>query len=457
MKIARFGIALIAILAIVFVSYKELKGTTGSVTKEKLSVVTIGKGSLRQVVESTGRVEANLEVDVKSKASGQITTVMVEFSDHVKKGDLLIQLDPIDEDRSLKRAQVAMDAARAKNQQAIFLLEIARQNLKTEERKARADLLSTKAQASEAISKLKRSKELLSGKFLSQEEMDAVESLNAKSQAALEAAHTRIVELEALKIGLSCKEEDIKIAASAVSTTEIAFAEAQQRLKETRIIAPIDGVITASEAQIGLIVSSGISNVGGGSALMSIADLSRCFVEASVDESEIGKVRVGQSVEVTADAFPGKQFAGRVERVSAKGVVEQNVVTFVVKIEVTGEGVALLKPEMTSNVSIITAAADDVVVVPALAIVKRKNKSFVQFVKGDGTIEKRRIETGIGDLEKTEVISGLSLGDKVVLDDISKVSQWRTGSSDSSRDQNRANNRKERMQAQMMGSKGPGR
>ena len=455
MKAGRIGIVVAVLLVVGVVSYRELKGTTNKVVKEEFVTAVVQEGSIREVVETTGRIEANLEVSVKSKASGQVTTVPVEFSDYVKKGDLLVQLDPIDEERSLKRAQVAMDAARAKHQQAILALEIARRNLVTEERRAQADLLSTRAQADEALAKLNRSKELLLGNFLSQEEMDAVASLHAKCRASLEDALARIADLEAEKVSVLSKEQDIKIAAATVSEKEMAFAEAQQRLKETRILAPIDGVITASEAQVGLIVSSGISNVGGGSALMSIADLSRCFVEASVDESEIGKVAVGQPVEVTADAFPGKKFQGIVVRVAAKGVVESNVVTFIVKIEITGEGVSLLKPEMTSNVSIVTAQVKNVPVVPALAITKRRNKSFVTVVNPNGTVERRKIETGIGDLEYTHVLSGVAVGEKVIVQDASKASQWRSASGDS-RDARRASSRKGRMQAQMMGAKGPG-
>jgi HlyD family secretion protein len=449
---SRIGIAIVLIGIVAAVSYKQVQGTTETSIKSQVKTVVVTSGNLEERVEATGRVEANLEVSVKSKASGTITSVPVEFSDYVTKGQLLVQLDPIDEERSVSRARVALVAAKAKYTQAVLNLEIARQNLANEERRAKADLASTKAQAVEAAANLKRANELLAGSFLSQEDMDAASSTSAKCEAALEAAYARIAELEAQRVNLSCLQHSIEIAAATVEEKEIAYAETQTRLKETRIVAPIDGVITANDAQIGLIVSSGISNVGGGSSLMSIADLSRCFVEASVDESDIGKVKVGQKVVVTADAFSGKRFTGRVDRVAAKGNIESNVVTFVVQIEVTGQGVSLLKPEMTSNVSIITAQATDAVLVPALAIIRRKGKSFVRVVE-NGVTQRRAIETGIGDLENTEVTFGLKVGEVIVVEEASKVSKWRKNRGEEQKDK-RGAHKEGKMAAGIMGGKG---
>src|SRR5207247_967479 len=136
---------------------------------------------------------------------------------------------------------------------------------------------------------------------------------------------------------------------------QVALGIAQQHLDDTKVLAPMDGVVAARTVQIGQIIASAISNVGGGTTVMTLSDLSHVFSMASVDESEIGKVQKGQSVTVTADAHRGRRFRGVVTRIATRGVNVSNVVTFEVQIEITDAKKALLKPEMTTNVEIIAA------------------------------------------------------------------------------------------------------
>ena len=455
MKRISFLIIGLAIIALTAVSYTRLQGSQDLSTRESETsgaIALASFGDMRQVVETTGSIEANLEVEVKSKASGQITSLPVDLSDRVKKGDLLVELDPIDEERSVMTARVSLDAAKARLAQARLTYQMAQHSMTTEERRARADLVSASAKAVESKSKFERSKELLLSKVVSQEEFESSRTESAQSQATLEDAKARVSDLTAQKMNLSAKEQDIEIAKTQVATAEIALAMAERRLSETKILAPIDGVVTSRDAQLGQIVSSGISNVGGGSALVTLADLSRSFVVANVDESDIGKIRVGQLAEITADAFPKKKFSGRVVRVASKGQLTSNVVTFVVKIEVEGEGVALLKPEMTSNVTIITAQRRNILRIPALAVNHKRDETFVQCLLPNGKTEERRIQIGIADLQYAEVTEGLKANDKVIVPSATQVSQWR-----SQRQAQRSEHMKERLQSSMMGSKGPGR
>ena len=452
MKRISIFIAAVTIVALMAFSYTRLQGSQNISTRQQEVAETTARvsfGDMRQVVETTGSIEANLEVEIKSKASGQITSLPVDLSDCVKKGDLLLRLDPIDEERSVMTARVSLDGAKARLAQAELTYQMAQHNLKTEERRARADLASSQVKAKEAKSKFERSKKLLASKVVSQEEFESSQTESAQSLAALEDAKARISDLTAQKISLAAKEQDIEIAKTQVKTAEIATANAERRLSETRIIAPIDGVVTSRSAQLGQIVSSGISNVGGGSALVTLADLSRCFVVANVDESDIGKIKVGQKTVITADAFPKKKFAGEVVRVASKGQLTSNVVTFVVKIEVQGEGVALLKPEMTSNVTITTAHRQNVLRIPALALIHKRDETFVQCLLPNGKTERRKVQVGIADLQYAEIKGGLTENDSVLVPNATQVSQWRN-----QRQERRSEHMKERMQSSMMGSKG---
>jgi multidrug efflux pump subunit AcrA (membrane-fusion protein) len=182
--------------------------------------------------------------------------------------------------------------------------------------------------------------------------------------------------------------------------------------------------------QIGQIISSGISNVGGGTTTMILSDLSRIFVLASVDESDIGRVQVGQSAIITADAFPGKEFEGRVLRIATQGVNLNNVVTFEVKIEVIGKNKSLLKPEMTTNVIIIIEQKDDVLLIPSEAVL-RKAGGYVAEVMKDGVKEERKVRGGINDLTMLEIVDGLSEGEVVVIRKDTSENRW-SGRSQSS-------------------------
>jgi len=186
-------------------------------------------------------------------------------------------------------------------------------------------------------------------------------------------------------------------------------------------------VLAARTVQIGQIIASGVSNVGGGTTILTISDLSHIFVLASVDESDIGKVQVGQPAMITADAYPSVTFMGKVVRIATRGVNTTNVVTFEVKIEVTSENKQMLKPEMTTNIEIVAARKEDVPLIPADAISRRMGKETVLVMKDDGTSEPRPVQIGINDGFRAEVLSGLEEGETVVIRKSDMESRWRGG------------------------------
>jgi len=400
-----------------------VRGAKTAAGEKKEATAVARKGDLVVSISSTGRVISNQDVEVKCKAGGQVTTVSFDVSDRVKNGDLLVELDPIDEQRKVAQGEVSLSVSQAKLAIARENLAIAERTLVTDERRARAALLAAESHAKDALAKADRMKQLLAKKLASQEDCDTAETAAVQAAADLEAAKTRIEELKTQRQQLEVKRQEVKQAEATVKADEIMLAIAKDRLRDTKVVSPMNGVVSKRDIQVGQMISSATSNVGGGTPLMTLSDLSRVFVVASVDESDIGAVAVGQPVGITVDAFPGKRFTGKVVRIATMGVNLSNVVTFEVKIEVLGERKSLLKPEMTADVEIVTARRDGVLLVPSEAVVRKASGRFVTVVGGPAK-EDRKVEIGLTDGVRTEVVSGLAEGKAVVVYKGGAQSRW---------------------------------
>ncbi|HAV22221.1 MAG TPA: hypothetical protein DCX46_01760, partial [Bacteroidetes bacterium] len=199
----------------------------------------IARGDLNLVVSANGVVQPINKVEIKSKASGQIVELKFIEGQYVNKGELLLALDP--------------------------------RTTKNDLEQARADLAVAEANLKQAKNNNTRAKELYEKNLVSVQEKD---------QANLEYVRAQ----------------------SQVVKARAATASAEERLADTRIIAPISGVILTKNIELGMIISSGVSNVGGGTLLGTIADMNEVYVETNVDEVDIGKVREGQEATVIADA-----------------------------------------------------------------------------------------------------------------------------------------------------------
>jgi len=192
-----------------------------------------------------------------------------------------------------------------------------------------------------------------------------------------------------------------------------------------------------------------VTNIGGGTTAMVLSDLSHVFIYASVDESNIGYVNLGQQARITADAYPRLEFGGKVDRIGTKGANVQNVVTFEVRIEVVSENKTLLKPEMTANVWIVVAEKDDTLIVPATSIVRSRRDTFVNVVNEDGSTEQRPVQLGITNGVSTEILSGVDEGAVVEVQRPEDESRWRNNPE-------MARRMGDRMMMRSLGGGGPG-
>jgi HlyD family secretion protein len=183
----------------------------------------------------------------------------------------------------------------------------------------------------------------------------------------------------------------------------------------------MDGTVSALDVQIGSMVQSGTGGFSGGTTIMTLSDLSHIFVMATVDQSDIGGVQIGQPARVEVDSFPDRQFAGKVVRIATTGVNTSNVVTFEVKVEVTDKDKGLLRPQMTGTVTIIEQQRKNVLAVPTAAVSHRNGKTFVQ-VAG----QQREVKLGLEGSDTVEVLSGVNEGDKIAVEKTELPTRWKS-------------------------------
>lgn len=382
--------------------------------QEKPVTATVQRRNMTLRVICNGKIMANQEVDVKCKAGGQIIKMPFDISDVVKKGDVLVELDPVDEQRKVRQAEVQRTSSRARLVIANENRALAELALATDRRRAAAALAAAESQAADAKAKAERVRELREKKLASDEEFDTVRATAAQAASALENARVKIQELVTQERALETKRQDVVLAQAALDADEIQLSMAQDRLKDITVTAPLDGVVAKREVQVGQIIASATSNVGGGTLLLTLDDLTRIFVSAAVDESDIGRIRTGQKAVITCDGFPGMLFKGEVVRVATAGTVASNVVTFETRIEVTDGQKELLKPMMSANVEIVTASKKDVLSLPSGAVARRQASYVAMQVAGT---EKKEVPVTIGlnDGTNVEIVTGLKDGDTVEL------------------------------------------
>lgn len=380
------------------------------------------RGDLTETVSVTGKVMACREVEIKCKASGAVLRVHVEESAVVKVGDVLVELDPQQEQRSLVRAELALASSQARLRQAQGNLTIAEEELASERRRARSALTAATARQREAADRAARAKALFDQGLISAEDEAAAASLAAELADLLAAATLRVDDLVTRERSVEVKRSDVVLAKAQVEIDDVALSDAQQRLAETRIIAPLAGVVAKVNVSEGQIVSSGISTVGGGTPVMILADTTRLEVVVQIDESDVAKISREQVATITSNAFPGKSWTGTVMSLAAKGTARNNTVEFAARIALGGDAASVLRPEMTATVTIVTASASAAILVPVAAVSWRKDKAYVTF-----DVDGREVEVtpGASNGEKIHLVNGVEAGAVLRLPASGGRSRWR--------------------------------
>ena len=386
----------------------------------------VHRGDIELMVDATGSVESNQDVEIKSKASGEVIKLPHDVSARVPKyvpgkneaEALLVQLDPIDESRRVQRARAEADAATARLSQAQANLAIAQADLAAARPRAEADIAAAEAKSQLADLTRDRTLELRKRLVATQDEVDNLVAQAKIAEAQLKVAEVARQALASLELAVTLRQADIELAKANLDAAKVDLADAEQRLAETKIYSPIAGTVTQRNVEIGQIIASGIINIAGGTALMTVSDTSRMFVVAVVDESDIGRLvetgRLAQAVTITADAYQGRRFTGKVVQITPWGTSEAKVVSFSVKIEITGGGIELLLPKMTADVSILANRKAGVLLAPNAAVMYDLDRPYVRLRQGEQFV-RRDVKLGLNDGRQAEVLEGLSEGDEVAL------------------------------------------
>ena len=234
--------------------------------------------------------------------------------------------------------------------------------------------------------------------------LDIAVAQNAVSQAEYDLAKA----LDDQQTILAGPDPDkVKLAQTRYNAAKAAYDDAVAALKGATMVAPFDGTVVSVNAKVGDLVTRS-------SVIVTLADLSGLRVLASVDETQIPSVQVGQPVALTFDALPGKRMTGQVLEVPLDGKLSNNVVVYSVDIDVKDPS-ALLKPGMTANVQITLGSKKGVLLVPALAVITNAEGTFVNVREANGTVSAVPIQIGLKTGTYVEVTRGLNAGDTVVI------------------------------------------
>jgi HlyD family secretion protein len=246
------------------------------------------------------------------------------------------------------------------------------------------------------------------------------DTLDRQQEAELEAARARVAQakasLDAARAGAvqdELKRADVVSAQAQVARAQAAVINARSTLDYTTITAPRDGVILARYVEEGTIVTSGKSLVSQGADIVLLGDLSEMLVEVSMDESDVGMVKVGLQATITVDALPEEAFRGQISRIDPQATTQQNVTTVLVTVRVEKPD-SRLRPGMTASCEFPIARAGNVLCVPSLAVQHLKGQ-HVLFVRQGKEAVPVPVEIGLVGDSLTEIRSGVGEGAEVVL------------------------------------------
>jgi HlyD family secretion protein len=281
-------------------------------------LAAVERRSLEVTAEAAGAIEPIRVVEVKSKASGEITRLNVETGDRVEQGALLVEIDPRDVNTAFEQAQ--------------------------------ADLLVAEARLETSSAQRARIEELRKANVATEQELESALLDEANSRAQLVRAQTTL-------------------------------RLAEERKGDVAIRAPITGTIIARPVEVGTIIASASNNVSGGTPLMTMADLSEMQVRALIDETDLGQISAGLDVGVSVEAYPERTFMGRVLKIEPQAIVDQNVTMFPVIVRLdNSEG--LLRPGMNADVRVEIAQRENVLAIPNAAVVSPRDANAAAQILG---------------------------------------------------------------------------
>jgi HlyD family secretion protein len=352
------------------------------------------RGDLARVVVATGKIQPLSKIEVKSKASGIVKKLYVDYGDHVKQGEILAELDKVQLEAIVREAEATYQAAQAARDSATASLE--RNKVDAEG----PDVPYLKLN-------MERAEQMLKEGVMSK---SVVEDAEKNYQLALNKQMSS-------QRNLAVSRAEIAKAEAQVAQAKAALESAEEDLKNSTIVSPIDGLVLSKDVNVGDAVSSILVLGSQATLLLTLGDISEVYVQGKVDEADIGKVYLNQAARIVVESFKDKKFVGKVTKISPLGKEKDNVTTFEVRVSIsnpTGE----LKANMSANAEIILEEKKNVLMVPEASLIYDKDRNAqveIPDPKAENGKKKLPVKLGISNGVKTEIISGLTEKQQVVL------------------------------------------
>lgn len=394
--------AVIAILLLVVVVVGYYAATTLRLPMENIEGKTekVVRSDLTLPINATGAVQPALRIEVKSEASGEVMEIAKRAGDRVRAGDLLIRLQPDDEQRSVDRSSQELQIAEARLNTSRINLEQARG----------ADIVSAQAQVGQLkplVDLAKFRKEKLDRFPADQKNDEEVIQRDTELERQVAQLAAAMAGLEKAKLAIPRAEHELEQAKASYETTKANLGDAQKRLTKTTILSPINGVIADVKVQIGEVIQGGKTTFTGGTVLAVLLDVEKLLVRAEVDESDIGRVLAlappwaqpghDESVKmpdkpyeaaktmqhlplITVESFRDEEFQGLIERIYPEPKSLQGVVTYLVDVVVTSENRSRLLSGMRAEVRFTSEHVENVLLCPNEAIREGPNGKLGVYV-----------------------------------------------------------------------------
>ena len=387
-------VVITVILAVVALVIVAVAATRGGTKIDPTKLAKVERGDLAKSVVATGKITPITKVEIKSKASGIVKKLYVDTGDRVKQGQVLAELDRVEIEAQVNSAQAQLLSSEANLKSA-----------EADEKRAEVDAQGVDIPTLQRA--YQRAQEMSKDGVVSQSTLDDAQ------RNYIMAVNKRDV----ARAQLTVNKAKVAQAQAQVKKDEAGLKQLEEQLSYTTITAPIDGVVLSRDVEVGDAVSSILVLGSGATLVMTLGDTSEVYVKGKVDESDIGKVYLGQPARIRVETFKDKTFTGHVTKISPMGVEKDNVTTFEVRVSINNPG-GELKAEMTANAEILLDEHHNVLMIPEGAIMYDKDKNAsvdIPVPSAKDGMKKIPVKIGISNGVKTEVASGLKEGDQVVL------------------------------------------
>jgi len=384
-------------IAVLLVAAVSGAVVAASGNNSKIDPSQLGKAERTDIARSvvaTGKVQPITKVEVKSKASGIVTELRTDINAQVKRGQVLAQLDQVEILAQVAAQRATLNAAESNAHAAAAAIEY--------------DKVSAEAPD---LPMYKHTYER--ARDMSKDGVVSKQALDDAQQKYLFAVNARDKALAQITVDTSKLQQ----AQAQTAQAQASLRQLEEQLSYTVITSPMDGVILSRDVEKGDAVSSILVLGSTATLVMTIGDVHQVYVQGKVDESDIGKVYLGQPARIKVESFKDKTFLGKVTRIAPLGVEKDNVTTFEVRVSIDNPG-GELKANMTANAEILLEEHKNVLTVPEQAVLYDKDRNASIEVPDSKQKNGRRkvsIKAGISNGTKTEVLAGLNPGDTVIL------------------------------------------